>query len=403
MYDAIIVGARCAGASLAIFLGQAGYRVLLIDKYAMPGPTLSTHIIGEIDVYERLGILDSMDNAGAPAISRMRVDQQGTVLEAPLVVTPRVIGLRRELLDRMLLDAAEALPTVDIMLKTEVTEVIAGMGVEPAQVICRSRLGSGESVRLSTRVIIGADGRNSTIAGLVKATATHSVTYSHAVCYFYAEAITALPQPTVEWYWHQDGLAIINPIDNDRHCVAVMLPAERMAAWRTNLKDNALEWLCGIDSLAPRFMSCRLDGQVRGLNPIQGYIRQPYGTSWALVGDAGAHLHPVSGVGIDNAVCSAEYLSQALHLYFDGAIGWNEAMASYKQQRDERILPQYDASQATLSKALEPVDAGQMVYLNMLCTFPSLAKSIGQRAETIYNELTKEVTMRAGLSEGPVD
>ncbi|MCA1670071.1 MAG: FAD-dependent monooxygenase, partial [Thermomicrobia bacterium] len=42
-YDALIVGARVAGATLAILLGDAGYRVLLVDRASFPSPTLSTH------------------------------------------------------------------------------------------------------------------------------------------------------------------------------------------------------------------------------------------------------------------------------------------------------------------------------------------------------------------------
>lgn len=43
MYDALIVGARVAGATLAAFIGDAGYRVLLVDRDCVPSSTLSTH------------------------------------------------------------------------------------------------------------------------------------------------------------------------------------------------------------------------------------------------------------------------------------------------------------------------------------------------------------------------
>ena len=32
MYDAIVVGARCAGASTAMLLARRGFRVLLVDR-----------------------------------------------------------------------------------------------------------------------------------------------------------------------------------------------------------------------------------------------------------------------------------------------------------------------------------------------------------------------------------
>ncbi|MFC5407314.1 NAD(P)/FAD-dependent oxidoreductase [Cohnella soli] len=388
MHDAIIVGARCAGAALAVFLGKLGYRVLLLDKYASPGPVLSTHIIGEVEVYERLGILANMHAAGAPLITRMRVDLHGSVLESRLAATTRVLGLRRELLDPMLLKAAALQSNVDVLLNTEFIDVVEENGVVTG-VVCRSD--SGELIRHTAKVVIGADGRNSTVARRMRVAATRSATYSHAVCYFYARSVSPLAIPTVEWYWHDGGVAIINPIDQSMHCIALMIPSETMRSWQHELHTNAMNWLREIPTLKPRLERCSLSGKVKGLDRIEGYLRPSYGAGWALVGDAGAHLHPVAGVGIDNAVCCAEYLAESLHQVWSGQQGWEQAMASYAYRRDERIIPQYEASWATLAKAAETVDSKQLEMLEMLCTFPSLVKSLAQRADNIYANLTREV------------
>ena len=45
MYDAIVVGARCAGSPTAMLLARKGYRVLLVDKATFPSDTISTHFI----------------------------------------------------------------------------------------------------------------------------------------------------------------------------------------------------------------------------------------------------------------------------------------------------------------------------------------------------------------------
>src|SRR5687767_9106523 len=41
-YDAVVVGARCAGATTALLLARAGHRVLLLDRAKFPSDTLST-------------------------------------------------------------------------------------------------------------------------------------------------------------------------------------------------------------------------------------------------------------------------------------------------------------------------------------------------------------------------
>lgn len=45
MYDAIIVGARCAGSPTAMLLARRGFRVLLLDRATFPCDTISTHIL----------------------------------------------------------------------------------------------------------------------------------------------------------------------------------------------------------------------------------------------------------------------------------------------------------------------------------------------------------------------
>ena len=44
-YDAVIVGARVAGAATALLLARAGARVLLVDRQPEIGDTLSTHAL----------------------------------------------------------------------------------------------------------------------------------------------------------------------------------------------------------------------------------------------------------------------------------------------------------------------------------------------------------------------
>src|SRR5438034_451297 len=44
-YDAIIVGARCAGSPTAMLLARKGYKVLVVDRTTFPSDTVSTHVV----------------------------------------------------------------------------------------------------------------------------------------------------------------------------------------------------------------------------------------------------------------------------------------------------------------------------------------------------------------------
>ncbi|MER6925968.1 FAD-dependent monooxygenase, partial [Streptomyces spiralis] len=72
MYDAIVVGARCAGAPTALLLARAGHRVLLLEKAAYGSDTLSTHLIHQpgVAALARWGLLERVRASGCPPIER---------------------------------------------------------------------------------------------------------------------------------------------------------------------------------------------------------------------------------------------------------------------------------------------------------------------------------------------
>ena len=69
-YDAVIVGARCAGAATAMLLARAGLNVLVVDHDEPGTDTMSTHALMRAGVMQlaRWGVLGEIDAAGTPAI-----------------------------------------------------------------------------------------------------------------------------------------------------------------------------------------------------------------------------------------------------------------------------------------------------------------------------------------------
>jgi 2-polyprenyl-6-methoxyphenol hydroxylase-like FAD-dependent oxidoreductase len=388
MFDVIIVGARCAGASLAYFLGLYGYQILLIDTYEEPAETTSTHILGEIEIYERLGIRQKMETAGAPLMTRMRVDLNSHVFESDLYVTARAIGLRRELLDGFLLEAAESLPSVTTRLGTKVDGLIEQEG-RIVGVTCQLRSGGKQS--FFSKVVVGADGRDSTVARAVKSECLRTSKDNHlSVRYIYACNVDALPIPTVEWYWHGEDVVICNPIDRGLHCIALMAKDVRFQVDERSHEQFFRDYLSNIRTLAPRVKNMRGAGRIRGIGSQASYMKQLFGNGWVLVGDSGSYLHPIAGVGIDNAVCMAEVLAEQLHGYFHHEKTWLEAMSEYDTLRNERIEPQFESCLSTLSRTNQKQPAENIESLKMLCTFPGLVKQVGQRAFDIISLISEE-------------
>src|SRR5512144_1283344 len=69
-YDAVVVGARCAGAATAMLLARRGASVLLVDRDRHGADTLSTLALMRAGVLQvhRWGLLDRVRAAGTPAI-----------------------------------------------------------------------------------------------------------------------------------------------------------------------------------------------------------------------------------------------------------------------------------------------------------------------------------------------
>ena len=78
-YDAVVVGARCAGAATAMLLAREGLRVLVVDRSRYGADTLSTHALmrGAVVQLHRWGVLESVVASGAPVV-RARRSTTGT-------------------------------------------------------------------------------------------------------------------------------------------------------------------------------------------------------------------------------------------------------------------------------------------------------------------------------------
>ena len=75
-FEAIVVGARCAGSPTAMLLARKGYRVLVVDRATFPSDTVSTHILHPLGVnaLSRWGLLDRLTATGCPPIHTYRFD-----------------------------------------------------------------------------------------------------------------------------------------------------------------------------------------------------------------------------------------------------------------------------------------------------------------------------------------
>lgn len=167
-YDAIIVGARCAGSPTAMLLARMGYRVLVVDRATFPSDTLSTHVVHPkgADMLARWKLLEGLVATGCPPIHTYAFDfgpftiagTPGTA-DAPVSYCPR-----RTMLDKLLVDAAVQ-AGAEVREGFTVDEVVSDGG---RVVGIRGHSKGGQVIEERARVVVGADGRHSVVAGAVR-------------------------------------------------------------------------------------------------------------------------------------------------------------------------------------------------------------------------------------------
>jgi flavin-dependent dehydrogenase len=348
MYDAIIVGARVAGATTALLLAERGYSVLLLDRDRFPSPVISTHVFftDSLDVFERIGGVDEVLAIDAPRLTRMRFPY----VEADF---PEVNGrnfalcIRRDTLDIIPLRACETHPNIEVHTETRVTGLEWGDG-RVVGVRYRAR-GEDQEQTARGRITIGADSRHSLVAREVGAESYDEVPPLFAWYYGYFRDVplddppsvfaarTEFPQIEAEY-----AAAFVFPCDDNLTLVGFGVQRDRFDAFREDHRANYFAGLRTLPQVMERLGDAELEGPIVGTGDLPNFLRVPFGPGWALVGDSGCHKDPHTIQGMGDATRSAMMLAEELHAWWSGEKSEEDAGRDYHQGRDHDLRPMYD-------------------------------------------------------------
>jgi 2-polyprenyl-6-methoxyphenol hydroxylase-like FAD-dependent oxidoreductase len=347
-YDAIIVGSRCAGAPTAMLLARRGWRVLLVDRATFPSDTVSTHLMHApaVAALARWGLLDRVVATGCPPIRRYSFDFGPITISGtprPIDGTATAYAPRRTVLDKILIDAA-AEAGAEVREGFTVEDVV----IEDGSVVAISGRTDGTRTNERTRIVIGADGRNSHVARAVRAEEYNT-------------------KPMLQWsyytYWSDlpiDGMETVVrpdrgwgafPTDDDLTLIVLGWPYAEASAYKADVEGNYRKTLELAPEFAARVRAAKREARFAG-GAVANYFRKPFGPGWALVGDAGYNKDPITAQGITDAFYDAERCTDALVDVFERGRPFDEAMANWQRTRDEHAMPMYEFT--TNLASLEP-------------------------------------------------
>jgi 2-polyprenyl-6-methoxyphenol hydroxylase-like FAD-dependent oxidoreductase len=341
-YDAVIVGARAAGAATGLLLARAGLDVLVVDRSQHGDDTLSTHALmrGGVLQLHRWGVLPRIVAAGTPPVRRttFHIGDEPTPID--IKASHGVDALyapRRTVLDAVLADTAIA-AGAEIRYGTTVTGLRRDGDGRVTGITGRDA--DGRSLDATAAVTIGADGMSSQVAYWVTAPLQRAGTSAASFVYGYWDG---LPADGYNWFFRPGAAAGVIPTNGSQACVFVGTTPER---FRRDLLRNPVDgYLALLDETAPEFRERLADaGRPDTLHRFPGrvgYLRRPWGPGWALVGDAGYFKDPIAAHGLTDAMRDAELLARAVIDVVTNGVDEAAALGGYETTRNrlsERLL-----------------------------------------------------------------
>jgi 2-polyprenyl-6-methoxyphenol hydroxylase-like FAD-dependent oxidoreductase len=357
-YDAIVVGARCAGAPTAMLLARRGWRVLLVDRATFPSDTVSTHLVHApgVAALARWGLLDRVIATGCPPINTYSFDFGPFAIAGsprPCDGIATAYAPRRTVLDKILVDAAaeagaevrEAFAVEDVVVDDGVVVGIRGHSERGSQALERAR------------IVVGADGRNSRVARAVGAKEYNTKPMLQWSYYTYW---SGLPLEGMETVIRPDRGWGAFPTNDDLTLLVLGWPYAEAAAYKADAEGNYLKTLELAPEFAARIRDATREARFAG-GAVANYFRRPFGPGWALVGDAGYDKDSITAQGISDAFWDAEHITSALCASFNGPCAFDDAMTAWHQARDEHATPMYEFTTQMATLEAPPPEMQQLL------------------------------------------
>jgi flavin-dependent dehydrogenase len=337
-FDVAVVGASVAGCTTARLFAQTGASVALIERRHDPAAfkVVCTHAIlpPATTTIERLGLAPLLVERGALRTQAEFWTPFGGWFGLPDDV-PDGWGVTRRTLDPMLRDLAVNTPGVESFPGWTATRVLANH-TRPAGVEIEHRSRRTQVIR--ARLLVGADGRNSTVARL---TGVPGRVRPHNRFFYFAYWRGVTPATTSNRLWLFDpDCAAQFPNEDDLTVLVASYHRSRLAEVRADPEGSYMRHLASLPD-GPDLSDAERVSRLIGKLEVPNVIRPAAKPGIAFVGDAALATDPLFGVGLTFAFQSAEWLVDETSGALGGGHELDDALRRYRRKFAWRLGPHH--------------------------------------------------------------
>ncbi|TCS96673.1 NAD(P)/FAD-dependent oxidoreductase [Hazenella coriacea] len=402
-YDVIIVGSRCAGSTLAIELGAAGYDVLLLDQATFPSDTLSTHAFfnNTVHTLKELGVWPYLEQIEAPEVRQVRFQFEDIKIEGELPVVhheERSFCIHRKHFDLAMFQRANSFETVTSLEGFRVRKLLKnGEQVFGVEGVDRS----GKEMKFQASLVVGADGRLSKIRRELALQPKREVPTDFAFFYGYLTHFKQEPPTKFEVFRIYDRTLVIFPTADDQYVVFTAFPLTNKAWLDAFIQDPSDAYFRFLQtqfqeiSFQHRIEEAKLVGKVKGLTGFNNHWYSGMGKGWALAGDSMVFKDPALAQGIHDAILEARSLAEVLKKHENWDQHWDEMKEEYESRVEKSILDRFELGLVLTKNQL--MTSEQKFIQQVISTHPeaikkflgvyNYANSIDELNQTVANIL----------------
>jgi menaquinone-9 beta-reductase len=345
--DVVVVGARLAGCAVAAPLARAGRQVVVLDRMGFPSDQLSTHVLMPAGTSElaRLGALPRILELKPSRVRWARIMVEG--ISALERLRPAADGIDygvcvpRDLQDLQLVRATRE-------QGADVREhcTLQSLRWRGGRVVgVRYRDGDGAEHELSCALLVGADGRRSTVAALVGAWTPYRISRNgRGLVFRYLEDPLAGGIETETYYQWREGNSFAFAFPSTpvgRLLILLMGHRDEVSQARADPEGYWQSKLAQHPGLAARVAGAPAGTKLRSTGETPAFFRASSGPGWALAGDAGHFKDPVTGQGMRDAMFAGRTLAEQVLPVLDDAEAVDRAARAWEAARDRECLPAF--------------------------------------------------------------